>query len=144
MIRVNHADSHSCNQTALWTVSYLLTYYFYLTPLALSLAATQFFNPKRAHTHTHVLNVYLSWFNPSLILFSLQFYLLALCQSCFIEVAAQIRRAERERGVEKGAVQVDRSHKQHLYEIYCLQIQMVERLGGGGKEKEWEVSEQCR
>ncbi|CAB1446430.1 unnamed protein product [Pleuronectes platessa] len=30
-----------------------------------------------------------------------------------------------------GAVQVDRSRKQHLYEIYCLQIQMVEGLGGG-------------
>ncbi len=27
-------------------------------------------------------------------------------------------------------MQVDRSHKQHLYEIYCLQIQMVERLRG--------------
>lgn len=27
-------------------------------------------------------------------------------------------------------MQVDRSHRQHLYEIYCLQIQMVERLRG--------------
>lgn len=36
-----------------------------------------------------------------------------------------IRRAEG--GTEKGLMQVDRSHKQHLYEIYCLQIQMAER-----------------
>lgn len=27
-------------------------------------------------------------------------------------------------------MQVDRFHKQHLYKIYCLQIQMVERRGG--------------
>lgn len=36
-----------------------------------------------------------------------------------------IRRLEG--GVEKGLVQVDRSHKQHLYEMYCLQMQMAER-----------------
>lgn len=36
-----------------------------------------------------------------------------------------IKRAEG--GIEKGLVQVDRSHKQHLYEIYYQQIQMAER-----------------
>lgn len=41
----------------------------------------------------------------------------------------QIRRAEG--GIEKEGLQVDRSHKQHLYEIYCLQVQMVQRQGGG-------------
>lgn len=38
-------------------------------------------------------------------------------------------------GIEKGLMQVDMSHKQHLYEIYCLQIQMAERQEG---EKEGE------
>lgn len=33
-----------------------------------------------------------------------------------------------------GGLQVDRPHKQHLYEIYCLQIQMVEPLQGGKRE----------
>lgn len=54
---------------------------------------------------------------------------LCSCQLCFIKVAAKIRR---EGG---GCVQVDRSQKQHLNEIYCLQIQMLERNRKEGKKK---------
>lgn len=35
-------------------------------------------------------------------------------------------------------MQVDKSHKQHLYEIYCLQMQMAEGRGAG-KEGERNV-----
>lgn len=49
----------------------------------------------------------------------------------------------RERGLEKGSRQVDRSRKQHLYEIYSLQMQMVER-DGEEEKRESVLLEPCR
>lgn len=49
---------------------------------------------------------------------------------CFFlfKAVARIRRERRGRRAEGGGAQVDRSLRQHLCEIYCLQTQMVGRL----------------